>query len=338
MNLRAKPIEGFVTDSAGNTVRSPNVVIKEVTTGSKYRVVDTCSTDPSGYFRSKPLKCGVYEVFESGEVLTRVNHFFGNGLIPAFKPTPNAFNPIKSINDYNVDSLSNINDHIFCVQIESDSTDIQNSGHVFPTYFGLDTSGIPNHYGWQAGCVVTPSRFNIEYFYPNANPGTYRYVSWRGVRAIGYSSTTPMVIPLTYWDLYVDPVLPISSFADIAMEYTRKTDQAKATVVIQKASEQGSQISYSTIGKGDIASITIGAATRYGIIYDIVTGNDGTYVLHLQIWLKTGASSFAAGASLGDTTMSMKFYQGLSQTMESAADTLSDRLTIMEDFSRNDLI
>jgi hypothetical protein len=147
-----------------------------------------------------------------------------------------------------------------------------------------------------------------------------------------------MVIPLTYWDLYIDPKLPISSFTDIAMEYVRNTDTSKSTIVIQKSSEQGVQISYSTIGKGDIAAIKIGADTRYGIIYDIVSGNDGTYVLHLQIWLKSGATAFVTGAALGDTTMSMWFYQGLSQTMESAADTLSDRLTVMEDFSRNDLV
>jgi len=341
MNLRAKPIEGFVTDSAGNTVRSPNVVIKEITTGSKYRVVDTCATDPSGYFRSKPLKCGVYEVFESGEMLTRINHFFGNGIIPGFKPTPNLYVPAKSINDYNLASTNNINNHILCVQIESDSTDIQNSGHVFPAYFGLDKSGIGDHYELASGNTISPSKFNIEYFYPNANAGTYRYVTWRGIHAVSYgvaSSPLPMVIPLTYWDLFIDTALPISSRPALAVPYAFGTESSKAVITILASSEQGTQISFSTLGKGDIVSITISAVTRYGIIYDIITNPEGDYDLHLQIWEKTGATEFVAPVGIGDTTMSMKFFQGLSQTMESAEDTLSDRLTIMEDFSTQGLI
>ena len=69
-NIRAKSIEGYVTDSAGNIIRNSQIIIKQSTPSDSFNI-DTVSSDDSGYFASRPIQSGTYEIYESGILVSR---------------------------------------------------------------------------------------------------------------------------------------------------------------------------------------------------------------------------------------------------------------------------
>ena len=72
-NLRSKPIEGYVADSAGNVLRNSQILIKEAAPyGSNIR--DSITSDDDGYFKSKPLPSGSYDIYESGIIVAKTIH------------------------------------------------------------------------------------------------------------------------------------------------------------------------------------------------------------------------------------------------------------------------
>lgn len=350
MNLRAKPIQGYITDSAGNTVRGAEVVIKEFTASSQYRVVDTVKTDSKGFFQSRrALKPGVYDIFESGTVMNRILHSFGNGLVPGFKPSTRSLSPSKALSLYGLaedgePTSADINEYILGVQIESDDIDVRNLGHTFPVYQGsAPNTVIDNHqrYLMTASSTITSSRFNIEYYYPNVQAVTYRYATWRGVHAVSYGPDKPLILPLTYDELFVDTSLPLAyATADDAEFLQTGHDTTTATFSTGNFPSQvkdliHNQIAYGVIGKGDIVSVynTVNNVRYWGIICNDLLITGGACTIWLRNWAKLQDSSFD-----NVVTAQVSFYHGFSQTMENASDTMSDRITVFEDMSAVGLV
>ena len=84
-NLRSKPIEGHVTDSAGNVLRNSQIIIKQATPSGSI-TMGSVQSDDDGYFQSKPLPNGLYDIYESGIVISRIVHTADRNSIQCFKP------------------------------------------------------------------------------------------------------------------------------------------------------------------------------------------------------------------------------------------------------------
>lgn len=337
MNLRAKPIYGYVTDSAGNVVRSATVTVKEFTSSALYRVVDNVKTESTGAFVTKSLKPGVYDLFETGVFLMRVYHTFGNGLIPGFKASSKSGAPSPSLSTYGLgqDDLplpTDINNYIYCVQIEGDDIDVVNNGHSFPVYAGsVDMSGVFSKYSMSSSSTISSSKFNVEYYYPNVKTETYRSVNWRNVRAVSYSKNKPLVLPLTYNDMFIDPLL----YTDYEDSVTISADSSRHCSFLVSRQSILHAIDYNVIGKGDIVSVKVGSTTKYGIILnDLVNDNSGSVLIWLQLWNKIHGDGVGFDAGSG----SLKFYSGFSTTIEGSASSMPDRVTIFEDMTSEAMI
>lgn len=362
MNLRSKPISGYVTDSAGNVVRSTKIVVKQVTGSSQYRVVATAKTESSGWFETVPLKPGVYDIFESGVMVMRVIHNFDNGGIPCFKPSAKSLAPTLSLSVYGVDDetprAANINDYMLAIQIEGDDTDSANSGHCYPMYSGIALDYFnSNHSSMQSPTSVTASKFNAEYFYPNVKTTTYRYATWRGVHGACYGRQTkadapavsPIVLPLTYDSLCINPDMPAAVLSLLAVTsddvLNIDADDRRAWFALDRFQGPTSiqtLIAFGAVGKGDMVRVYDNDTEQeyWGIIFNSPTylGDGSTYdgYVWIEMWNKQhpDADSFPAGVV--DATISI--YHGFSPSMETVDDSTSDRYTVFEDMSIGGLI
>ena len=363
MNLRAMPITGFVTDAAGNVIRSTKIVVKEWTTSAQYRVVAEVNTESSGEFATQALKPGIYDIFESGVMLMRVLHNFGNGLIPAYKPSTKSGAPTLTLDNYGLDKTGgtspyvalspSINDYCQCLQVESDSADIISNKHNFPVYAGSGLSyfksqnpAISN--SGSSVAAVTSSRFDVEYYYPNVTPTTFRYSTWRQCYGViyGNADTNPIVININYDNLCVDPRLPVydvlipgGTLPVVNVDPAGNTRRAYMylNAIGSVPSDLTQALAYGVIGKGDIIRVinTDTGDTYWGIIFNDVNTTDN--LVWVELWHKQHPlSSDEWPEALYNVELS--FYQGFSTTIQNTADTVSDRITVFEDMSGGGLL
>lgn len=351
MNLRAKPLQGYITDSAGNTVRGATVVIKEVTATSQYRVVSTTKSDSRGFFQTvEALKPGTYDIFESGVLMTRIIHTFGNGLIPAFRASSLAGAPIGTLSVYGLGgdskpTAADINEYVFPIQIEGDDSDIKNFGHNFPVYMGsavsvFDTANPECQIVDITGSTVSSSRFSCEYYYPNVQTVTYRYATWRQLHAVSYGNTAgvkkPFVIPLTYRNLRIEEDLPVISATSASFDVGTDTTTGSFETSSMDTDSQlalNTAIAYQSIGKGDIVRVGDGPTYYWGIICADPLASVSGYTVWIRAWSRVQAVPLVDVASA-----TLRFYHGFSPTMENATESLSDRLTVFEDMSQSGLL
>ena len=61
-NLKSRPIEGYITDSAGHVLRNVDVLIKEEISKTESTLIDSVKSGDDGYFISDPIKNGIYEI------------------------------------------------------------------------------------------------------------------------------------------------------------------------------------------------------------------------------------------------------------------------------------
>ena len=72
-NIRALPIESFITDSSGNVLRNALILIKEAAPSGS-NLIDRTTSDDDGYFVSKPIPAGTYDIYESGVRVAKNTH------------------------------------------------------------------------------------------------------------------------------------------------------------------------------------------------------------------------------------------------------------------------
>lgn len=360
MNLRAKPISGYVTDSAGNVVRSTKVTVKQATGSSQYRVVAAAKTESSGWFETIPLKPGTYDIFESGVMTMRVIHSFDNGCIPCFKPSTKSMVKTYSMDQYGVTDETpktpSINAYMLSVQIEGDDIDASNNGHAFPMYSGVSLDRFNAlHPNMGTPTSITASRFGVEYYYPNVKNTTYRYARWHGLHGACYGTApkadapaiSPVVIPLTYDTLCVD--------ADMPIFYAPSTGGADIITVDSTNDRRGwfsfdrwqgydtlvPLIVFGAIGKGDIVHIhdNDNDTDYYGIIFnDIIYDSLSVYAnrIWIELWNKQHAATDKLVTGIVDATIAI--YHGFSPAMETSDDSVGDRYTVFEDMTSGGLL
>lgn len=208
-NIRSKPIEGSVSDSAGNVLRNSTIVIKEATPfGSN--VIDTVPSNDDGYFKSRPIPPGTYDIYESGVRISRHIHQPGSEHIQVFKSSETAVTiyPFQDLLD-----SGDINLFRHFIQIESDDIDVEVYGNTFPLYkpkfidmsvlpIGNSYKSIYDFFTMNSDSSITTTRFDIELYYPLTSiASAYKRIRWAGVPAIKMSSNSKLIIPLDYYSI-----------------------------------------------------------------------------------------------------------------------------------------
>lgn len=214
-NLRAKPMEGHVTDSAGNVRRNAQIIIKQDTPEGSF-AVDTVTTDDTGYFSTKPIPGGVYNIFESGIFISKTIHSSDKNAIQSFKAHVDNYNILSVKNFETLAAEESLNSFQAFIQIEPAEIDISQYGSTFPIY-DLDITTDPNFENeddlWNLSqfCElnknsrITTTRFDIEYYAPiTAFAKNYRRIRWSGMPAIRYYESSKLVIPIDYFSMVLN--------------------------------------------------------------------------------------------------------------------------------------
>lgn len=213
-NIRAKSIEGHITDSAGNVLRNASIVIKLATPVTGSIVVDTIISDEDGYFKSTPLQNGVYDIYESGINISKLIHIACPGSIPCFKP--NIYNYIQTLikNFTLLASEQKLYEFKYFIQIEPEETDVETLGNTYPIYnhdivdeVTEDLYSLSKFFQFTSESRITTTRFDIEYFSPiTASSKLYKRIRWAGVPGIRFFNDSKIVVPIDY--LSIVPSLP----------------------------------------------------------------------------------------------------------------------------------
>lgn len=209
-SLRAVPIEGHITDSAGNVLRNKQVVIKSETP-TQVIIVEKVKTDDDGYFKTSPIPNGVYDIYESGVSIARENHTPDRSAIQCFKPNSDNYNTtlIETFDSLVADQ--DLNSFKWFLQIEPGFTDTFQFGNTFPLYDAdllgvLDTANelfaIGNFFNFSSSSRITTTRFDIEYYSPLTKlTKTYKRIRWSGVPGIKFDNDSKLLIPLDYYSI-----------------------------------------------------------------------------------------------------------------------------------------
>jgi len=243
---RSSPIEGYITDAAGNVLRNTTIRIKEEHPGGLVSDIESIKTDNNGYYVSSPLKRGAYSLYDGGVRLARKIHNPQACFeVPAFTPNPKA-SPDPTI--MSAPWGQNVVDTVF-LQIEPDDRDIDKFGHSFEVFDRSKYSsqlrgytpfqGMPSFYFSGSTRLITNRRFDV--FYNDEITGAN--IMWRGVPAIVLDSVqnTQLVLPLDQFSMfpkrlkqtrdYLGVIVPnpaMISAKDVAVD----TDIAKSTLTI----------------------------------------------------------------------------------------------------------
>lgn len=221
-NMRSKPIEGHITDSAGNVIRNSVITVKSSTPLGDI-VVDTVTSDGTGYFITQPLPNGTYALHESGVVVSRVHHK-PDITIQCYKPHPYNY-PASNVNpfDYLLGS-GKLQRFVYYLQIEPEELDISIGGSSFPMYNypvgnmvlssiyastdrANDMYHMKEFHAFNAETRITTARFDVEYFTPLTGLSrSYKRVRWAGVPGIRFKEDSKIVVPLDFMSIV--PSLP----------------------------------------------------------------------------------------------------------------------------------
>jgi hypothetical protein len=214
-NLRSRPIEGYITDNAGNVLRNTDVIIKEDSPSASY-LVDTARSDDDGYFITKPIKNGLYDVYESGIRIYRIYHSTQPTSLQCYAPGVNNIpTGLPQFADYVNAAIPtlDINNFRTYIQIEPETLDIPLYGHQFPIWNIDPTVDLVGHPFEHLNAIhpeittsneskLTHTRFDIEFFLPlfSQNP-VHRRIRWAGVPGIMIYKDAKLVLPLDYYSM-----------------------------------------------------------------------------------------------------------------------------------------
>ena len=333
-NLRGRPIEGYITDSAGSILRNTTVTIQESTPirhgGGGLVVVDTVSSDDDGYFVSKPLKNGLYDIYEGGVRIYREYHSANPTIIQCYRPDEYSIpSNIRPFSDYvsGTSPIYDINEYRYYLQIETDDDLLQPGppvyGHTFPIWginvptglVGLPFEKIANvHVGLSTASEsrLTTSRFDVEFSLDN------RYMRWAGVPGILFYKDSRIVVPLDYYSL-----VPTRNKKSLAIS---TTPTITSNMMISNATV------YDEAAIGDIFEISFDGYSN--IAWGIVYYKSGSNV-YLKPWNSSNNSMISQGTPdfsyfSGFTTESITIYSGFYDGMENLDSSTGERFTVQE--------
>jgi hypothetical protein len=207
-NLRSAPIDGYITDGAGNILRNAEVSVKEVTPLGT-NLIETTKSNDSGKFVTAPIKNGVYSIFESGTEVAKQYNSVLPYCIQVYAANPDNLPAADTIIPFAtfLDPDEDINLFRHYIQIEPQSVDVFSYGNRFPIWDKAISTWYDRHpfiniatyhEGFTDDSRITHSRFDIEMFVPLVNGASHHRVRFAGVPAIKFRSDGRLVLPIDY--------------------------------------------------------------------------------------------------------------------------------------------
>jgi hypothetical protein len=337
-NLNSRPIEGYITDNAGNILRNVDVVIKDDAPNGSV-VIDVCKSDDDGYFISKPIKNGVYDIYESGVRVYRQYHSSFPTVIQCYKPysTNEPSSDILPFSDF-VGSEApdeDINFFRYYIQIEPENIDISTYGHLFPLWkqdganqlTGHDFENIALvHDGFTVGTsYLTHTRFDVEYFSPLYTQNSdHKRMRWSGVPGVSFADESKIVLPLDYFS--ITPNQPHYYYNDVNGTW----GQYLGSEEIVELSDVPTDVTDNLI-TGDILKLELAASQ---IFWCIVHYIDGTTVYATR-WKSSRANSanlttIVSAVGSDFDVYSYRIYKGFYANLENLTDSVSEYFTVKE--------
>ena len=353
-NIRSKPIEGHVTDSAGNVIRNARIVIKQATPSGSFSV-DSVYSDDSGYFLSRPLPNGIYDIYESGIIVSRTIHTADQNSIQCFKAYRDNYNVLSVENFDTLVSDSELNNFRGFIQIEPAEIDIPQYGSSFPIYNFIFPSSDPALSGndndlWELSQFfdlstdsrITTTRFDIEYFSPlTALSNIYKRIRWSGVPAIKFYQDSKLVIPLDYFSMVLNyPKVIAPETVNFGVTDIKALYVTDSTISLANVSANNSFKTLAlSVTVGDVLKVNLVDLTvYYGIIIEVDVSGD-IYTITLE---KLLSSRYVTDATTIDTSgtyyaLRIQGYDGMFRGITDIDEEVNERFTVVENIYAQDL-
>ena len=352
-NLRSLPIEGHVTDSAGNVLRNSQIVIKQQTPfGST--IIDSVSSDDSGYFISSPIPNGSYDIYESGVKISRIIHDIGNEGIQCFQAERENYNPSIIGNFSDLAADYELNSYKSFIQIESPNLNISQLGNIFPLYdrnISQDpesSTGLKNEiyeialfFELTNTSRITISRFDVEYFLPLTTvSNTYKRIKWAGIPGIRFYNDSKLVLPLDYYSITANNpkiITPVTNGFDSGI-ITSGIDFNLGKGYIADTVSGGTLTTLTqNLFVGDILKLRYKSGTSdYAIWYGIVTSIDYSdkKIIYLEKWRSSRFESTANASELPDKYIHKIFaFDGMVSNLMNISQEVNLLFSVVENFS-----
>lgn len=343
-NIRAIPIEGYVTDSAGNVLRNAMISIKEVTPQGS-NSVDSVTSDDDGYFTSKPLPNGNYDIYESGIRVIKSIHIADSHTLQVFAASNDNYpENLPPYSQMSYTSDDDINKYKLYIQIEPEELDIKLYGHRFPIYepnlmIG-DLEDLSTFHELIPDSRLTTTRFDVEYFTPlTSTSSNYRRMRWVGIPAIRFKADSRLVLPLDFYSLRLR--LPNAVY-DFSSVISFNHNDSLETISIYDASDSDADFEEiaDNVTKGDILKLTFDDNTNkvfYGIFVE-----ESTYNFHrLLILKKWRSSNYTSNPISGDlenmtAVTDLSKYDGMFNGLENIGVSTNEKYTVVENIETQD--
>lgn len=358
-NLRAKPVEGHVTDSAGNVLRNSQIIVKQATPYGSITVGSVVSDD-DGYFQTKPLPNGVYDIYEKGISIARTIHLADRNTIHCFRPGRDNYNTTLLLN---FTALAEadwpwLNAYKYFLQIEPEELDISVYGSTFPIYqeysndpndTDLSTNAdelneiynIARFFNFTPESRITTTRFDIEYFAPlTALSNYYKRIRWAGVPAIRFSADSKLVVPLDYFSIVASLPKRTSNYLEENGIEIEDTTIDKVMRLKETSQFEDFQTHVSNMLIGDIIKVTVmGASGEEGpeYFYGVVIQVDKTaaaWNVRLETWL---SSRFVSDLDLSGLTnpyvRRVESFDGMFPGIVDINDDVNERFSVVENIN-----
>jgi len=347
-NLRARPIQGYITDSAGNVLRNSSIVIYR-NDPSGLVSADRATSDDEGYFISSPLPNGLYDIYESGIRTARIIHSPDQNSIQCFKALKdnyyeNDLTPFSSLV-----ASSELMKFKYFLQIEPEEISVDIFGNTFPVY-DVDLSALQSGSGdlydlseflvLRSDSRITVSRFDVEYFLPiTASQATYRRIKWAGIPGIRFREDSKIVVPLDYFSIVAGSPFIISNNGN---DWTANTVEVLSIgdsnpdhqiITVSGDSDDTEYVRiYNRVGIGDILKLALDAPAGSDTWYGIIT-EKGSYNITLEKWQSSRFESTYSPTE-GDDVLSIRAFHGMFQGMTAMSSTVSEYFNVVENLSQ----
>jgi len=352
-NLRSKPIEGHVTDSAGNVLRNSQIIIKQAAPSGSI-TMGSVQSDGDGYFQSKPLPNGLYDIYESGISIARIVHTADRNSIQCYKPGVDNYDISLIRNFISLAEATNpvLNSFKWFLQIEPEELDVSVYGSTFPIYdvniYAINDDNneydnIAEFFNFNANSRITTTRFDIEYFAPlTALSHFYKRIRWAGVPALRFSEDSKLVVPLDYFSI-------VASLPKVASNYETDIISIEEGSIEKLVDVSGTHDDFKnhvdtaiigdivklTVRGNDIGGSPIGPFYHYGIVVDVQRASP--YHIILEKWL---SSRFLSDLDLDDVNTpwveKIESFDGMFQGITDINDEVNERFTLVENVNAQD--
>ena len=341
INLRSRPIEGYISDNAGVVVKNADIIIKEDNPNGSI-VVDSVKSDEDGYFISQPIKNGVYDIYESGARVMRQYHSSNPTVLQCYKPNEdNVPSDVRLFSDFIGSSPSyDINYYRYYVQIEPENIDVSTYGNTFPLWKMANADQLIEHEFENIALIhdgftlpesmLTHTRFDVEYFAPiYTENASHRRIRWGGIPGIAFQDMSKIVLPLDYMSIVTGQSHFRKSYSGGAGGSWSDGSGETIHLTVVASGDPSNPDASESISVGDIIEITLENDTYWAIVFY----KNGTTVYGRR-WLSSRVS-FDTMSNIGLSSTDgliygIKIFQGFFLGMENLTSSVGEYFTVQE--------